>query len=137
MLSAFTFGPPHLCASRRGHLRPLATPTYTRASDFLLAASLIQCKSTGRKAGESTSCNQHPNQVRCQGQNCQQGMTAGGWFPILGSWSGRVLYIDCHAGRGRHDAGQEGSPILALRVLLEHSHLNRILNDTEVNFIYC
>ena len=61
----------------------------------------------------------------------------GGWFPILGSWSGKVLYIDCHAGRGRHKPGQEGSPILALRVFLEHSHRKRILDDTEVHFIFC
>ena len=60
----------------------------------------------------------------------------GGWFPILASWHGRVLYIDCHAGRGRHDTGQEGSPILALRLLLEHRSRNRILANTEVSFIF-
>lgn len=61
----------------------------------------------------------------------------GGWFPILGSWSGRVLYVDCHAGRGRHKTGHEGSPILALNVLLDHSHRDRILEDTKVNFVFC
>lgn len=59
-----------------------------------------------------------------------------GWFPILSSWSGRVLYIDCHAGRGRHKTGHEGSPILALRRLLAHKHRNRILASTEVRFIF-
>jgi three-Cys-motif partner protein len=44
----------------------------------------------------------------------------GAWFPILTSWSGRVLYIDCHAGRGRHKTGEEGSPIIALNCLLNH-----------------
>ena len=58
----------------------------------------------------------------------------GGWFPILSSWSGRVLYIDCHAGRGRHETGHEGSPILALRLLLEHKLRTRILSSTEVHF---
>jgi three-Cys-motif partner protein len=58
----------------------------------------------------------------------------GGWFPILASWQGRVLYIDCHAGRGRHKTGHEGSPILALRLLLEHKHRSRILSSTEVHF---
>lgn len=60
----------------------------------------------------------------------------GGWFPILSSWHGRVLYIDCHAGRGRHLTGHEGSPILALRLLLEHSHRARILASTEVHFFF-
>lgn len=58
------------------------------------------------------------------------------WFPILSSWSGRVLYIDCHAGRGRHRTGHEGSPILALRRLLEHRLRNHILASTEVHFIF-
>jgi len=60
----------------------------------------------------------------------------GGWFPILASWQGRVIYLDCHAGRGKHDTGHEGSPILALKILLDHSHRDRILNDTEVRFIF-
>ena len=25
-----------------------------------------------------------------------------GWFPKLGTWAGRVLYVDTHAGRGRY-----------------------------------
>lgn len=58
----------------------------------------------------------------------------GGWFPILSSWQGRVLYIDCHAGRGRHETGDEGSPVLALRLLLEHTHRDRILSSTEVHY---
>ena len=58
-----------------------------------------------------------------------------GWFPILGSWSGRVLYVDCHAGRGRHRTGHEGSPILAIRRLLQHRHRPRILASTEVLFV--
>jgi len=60
----------------------------------------------------------------------------GGWFPILSSWHGRVLYIDCHAGRGRHLTGHEGSPVLALRLLLEHSHRTRILSSTDVHFFF-
>lgn len=58
----------------------------------------------------------------------------GGWFPKL-AWSGRVLYIDCHAGRGRHATGDEGSPILALRLLLEHKGRARILDSAEVQFL--
>ena len=59
-----------------------------------------------------------------------------GWFPILSTWSGKVLYIDCHAGRGRHKRGQEGSPILAVRRLLDHTYKDRILNFTEVHFVF-
>ncbi|MFQ5923824.1 MAG: three-Cys-motif partner protein TcmP [Anaerolineales bacterium] len=58
----------------------------------------------------------------------------GGWFPILSSWHGRVLYVDCHAGRGRHETGHEGSPILALRLLKVHRSRKQILSETEVNF---
>lgn len=60
----------------------------------------------------------------------------GGWFPILASWQGRVLYIDCHAGRGRHVTGDEGSPLLALRLLLDHRQRSRILASTQVNFVF-
>jgi len=59
-----------------------------------------------------------------------------GWFPILASSSGRVLYLDCYAGRGRHTTGHEGSPILALRTLLEHRQSSRILASTEVCFLF-
>ena len=30
----------------------------------------------------------------------------GGWFPMLGTWAGRVLYLDTHAGRGTYLTGQ-------------------------------
>lgn len=60
----------------------------------------------------------------------------GGWFPILASANGRVVYIDSHAGRGRHGAGHEGSPILALQTLLDHQLRNRILNSTEILFVF-
>ena len=60
----------------------------------------------------------------------------GGWFPILTSNKGRVLYIDCNAGRGRHKSGQEGSPLLALNILLTHSCRDQILKNSEVGFIF-
>lgn len=59
-----------------------------------------------------------------------------GWFPILASWHGRVLYLDCHAGRGRHKTGHEGSPVLALRTLLQHRQRSQILASTEVCFVF-
>ncbi|MBI3159835.1 MAG: three-Cys-motif partner protein TcmP [Chloroflexi bacterium] len=60
----------------------------------------------------------------------------GAWFPILARYNGRVIYFDCHAGRGRHETGQEGSPILALRVLLDHTNRERILQNCQVEFVF-
>ena len=59
-----------------------------------------------------------------------------GWFPKLGSWSGDILYIDTHAGRGRHKGGQEGSPLIALRTFLNHTWRNRILKTCKVHFVF-
>ena len=59
-----------------------------------------------------------------------------GWFPILSKFNGRILYIDCHAGRGRHKTGHKGSPLLAINTLLEHKSKNEILKDNEIVFIF-
>ena len=55
-----------------------------------------------------------------------------GWYPKLGFWSGRIVYLDTHAGRGRHADGQQGSPIVALETLLSHHAADRILARSEV-----
>ena len=61
----------------------------------------------------------------------------GGWFPILASGiSSRVLYIDCHSGRGRHKTGHVGSPILALDLLLNHNQRDKILANSEVKLVF-
>lgn len=60
----------------------------------------------------------------------------GGWYPILGKWHGRIAYIDCCAGRGRHLTGQAGSPLLALQELLNHRMRDRILSRSEVVFLF-
>ena len=59
-----------------------------------------------------------------------------GWFPKLGTWAGRVLYVDTHAGRGRHRSGQPGSPLIALRTLLKHSYREKLLQQSEVRFFF-
>jgi three-Cys-motif partner protein len=59
----------------------------------------------------------------------------GGWYPKL-SWSGRVLYVDTHAGRGVFETGDPGSPLVALRTLLEHSHRDNLLAASEYNFLF-
>ena len=58
------------------------------------------------------------------------------WFPILASWARRVLYIDTHAGRGSYDSQQAGSPLVALRTLLEHDSLDRLLSSSEFRFTF-
>jgi three-Cys-motif partner protein len=60
----------------------------------------------------------------------------GAWFPILASWNGKVLYIDCHAGRGRHKTGHPGSPLIALQLLLRHRAKDAILKGCEVFFVF-
>ncbi len=41
------------------------------------------------------------------------------WLPIM-SANRRVMYIDGFAGPGEYEGGEEGSPIIALRAVLEH-----------------
>lgn len=45
-----------------------------------------------------------------------------GWFPVLGSTNGRIVFLDGFAGRGIYADGSPGSPIIALRQLLEHTY---------------
>jgi three-Cys-motif partner protein len=42
------------------------------------------------------------------------------WLPIMASFNGRIVYIDAFAGPGRYNNGEEGSPLIALRSLLEN-----------------
>ena len=58
-----------------------------------------------------------------------------GWFPKLATWAGRVLYVDTHAGRGRHRSGELGSPLVALKTLLDHSYRDKLLQKSEVRFL--
>jgi three-Cys-motif partner protein len=60
----------------------------------------------------------------------------GGWFPKLGTWAGRVVYLDTHAGRGRHLTGQLGSPLVALRTFLNHSYREQLLRKSEFWFLF-
>jgi three-Cys-motif partner protein len=42
------------------------------------------------------------------------------WLPIITKWNGRVLYIDGFAGPGEYIGGEDGSPIIAIKAVLEH-----------------
>lgn len=44
------------------------------------------------------------------------------WFPILGSWNGRVIFIDGFAGPGEYSEGEPGSPLIALDAIADHRH---------------
>ena len=55
-----------------------------------------------------------------------------GWFPILSTFKGELLYLDCHAGRGRHATGDPGSPILVLQQLRDHRLLQHILSRVAI-----
>lgn len=60
----------------------------------------------------------------------------GGWFAKLGTWAGRVIYLDTHAGRGKYSDGQLGSPLVALGTLLQHTALDRLLTRSEFRFFF-
>lgn len=42
------------------------------------------------------------------------------WFPILARYHDRLVYLDGFAGPGRYSKGEDGSPIIALKVAANH-----------------
>ena len=44
----------------------------------------------------------------------------GAWFPILASGHSKVVYVDGFAGPGEYTRGEDGSPIIALKVAKDH-----------------
>ncbi len=58
------------------------------------------------------------------------------WYPILSSFNNRILFFDCFAGKGKHKTGEEGSPLVALKQLLNHKNRNKILRSTKVDYIF-
>lgn len=48
------------------------------------------------------------------------------WFPIMTTVSEKLIYFDGFAGPGRYESGEDGSPLIALKALLEHSKLEDI-----------
>lgn len=55
------------------------------------------------------------------------------WFPILASWSERVLFIDGFAGPGSYKSGEPGSPRLALA---SAKGQERFLRNSTVMFLF-
>jgi three-Cys-motif partner protein len=44
----------------------------------------------------------------------------GAWFGIMGSTQGNIIFLDGFCGPGRYKDGEEGSPIIALNLAIEH-----------------
>jgi len=51
----------------------------------------------------------------------------GSWFPILGKYNKRLVYIDGFCGPGKYKGGEVGSPIVALEEALKHE--DRLANN--------
>jgi three-Cys-motif partner protein len=57
----------------------------------------------------------------------------GAWFGIMGCTQGRIVYLDGFCGPGRYAEGEEGSPILALNLALNH---RAFPNFREITFLF-
>ena len=57
------------------------------------------------------------------------------WLPIMTKWNGRVLFIDAFAGPGEYSGGEPGSPVIALRALLDHRAMSHRSNKVKFLFI--
>lgn len=60
----------------------------------------------------------------------------GGWFPVMAKWESKVIYFDAFSGPGRYSGGEDGSPLIALKVLLDHQ-LFPSWDATTFIFIFC
>jgi three-Cys-motif partner protein len=54
------------------------------------------------------------------------------WFPIICRWNNRVNYVDGFAGPGKYTGGEDGSPIIAMSVAINHT--TKLKN--QINFIF-
>ena len=57
------------------------------------------------------------------------------WLPIMRRWNGRVLFIDAFAGPGKYEGGEDGSPVIALRSLINHTGQKRMRGEITYMFI--
>ena len=52
------------------------------------------------------------------------------WFPIIGRWAGRIVYLDGFAGPGKYKDGEDGSPVIAIKTAIEHTMIKDTTNIT-------
>jgi three-Cys-motif partner protein len=57
------------------------------------------------------------------------------WLPILGTWNGRILFIDGFSGPGEYATGEPGSPLIALHALKNHVAQSKIAAEVVFHFI--
>ena len=57
------------------------------------------------------------------------------WFPVMGTWNGRILFIDGFAGPGEYEGGEDGSPIIALDSFAEHTARKQITAEIVFDFV--
>jgi three-Cys-motif partner protein len=57
----------------------------------------------------------------------------GAWFGIMGRTNPRIIYLDGFCGPGRYKSGEEGSPIIALKIALDHNYRK---NLNKVTFVF-
>jgi three-Cys-motif partner protein len=58
------------------------------------------------------------------------------WLPIMAAYNGRIVFIDGFAGPGRYANGAEGSPLIALRTLLDHPQFASPRSNRQMTFIF-
>jgi three-Cys-motif partner protein len=58
------------------------------------------------------------------------------WFPIMAKWNSRLVVVDGFAGPGVYTGGEPGSPIIALKTLLDHDYFPNMSGGTEFVFIF-
>ncbi len=59
----------------------------------------------------------------------------GAWLPILTSRNAQVLFIDAFAGPGEYSGGEPGSPVIALRALIDHRARDQMRDEVKYLFI--
>lgn len=57
----------------------------------------------------------------------------GAWFGIMGMTNQRIIYLDGFCGPGRYKGGEDGSPVLAIKLAQDHYQKN---NLHEVAFVF-
>lgn len=54
----------------------------------------------------------------------------GAWFPIMARNNRKLVFLDGFAGPGVYDTGEPGSPLVALRSLVEHRYFDEMKATT-------